>query len=197
MRKLVCALVLTALCAGCGAVKKKEVVLSPPAQPNDGAVITPAAAPSFLLRDQSGKLVGPQQDRGHWTIVTFLYTHCPDVCPLVTNQLAAAQRVDTDLRVIAVSVDPKRDTPAAVHHFLAEHHTGPLFRYVIGSEPKLAHVWALYHVASQPGPNGTVTHSTYEILIDPKGRERVFFDAKVTAHDVTSMLHQLDKGAPA
>jgi len=186
-RLVLVALVLVV--AGCGA--RKATVSSPPAPRNDGDVITPSPAPSFLLRDQASHLVGPQQERGHWTIVTFLYVHCPDVCPLVTNQLAAAQRVDTDLRVIAVSVDPKGDTPSAVRHFLAVHHTGPLFRYVVGSPTQLAHVWTLYHVASTAGPNGTVTHSTFEILVDPKGRERVFFDSRVTAHDVTSMLKQL------
>jgi protein SCO1/2 len=193
MKKLVLILATGVLCAGCGSSSPAAVKTPthPPASQNDGAIIQAAPAPAFSLRDQSGRLIGPQQDRGHWAIVTFLYTHCPDVCPLVTNQLAAAQRVSPDLRVIAVSVDPKGDTPAAVRHFLAVHHTGPRFRYVVGSTAALEHVWALYHVASTAGPKGTVTHSTYEILIDPKGRERVFFDSKVTAHDVTSMLKRL------
>ena len=192
MRKRWAVLLTAGVCAGCGGSSHNAILTPTQTGPqNDGAIIQPSPAPHFLLRDQAGRLVGPQQDRGHWTIVTFLYTHCPDVCPLVTNQLAAAQRVEPDLRVIAVSVDPKRDTRAAVKHFLAVHHTGPRFRFVIGSAPALEHVWSIYHVASTAGPNGTVTHSTYEILIDPKGRERVFFDARVKAQDVTSMLKRL------
>ena len=147
--------------------------------------VVPAARPG---REDSS---GPQQERGHWTIVTFLYTHCPDVCPLVTNQLVAAQRVDTDLRVIAVSVDPKRDTPSAVRTFLAAHGAGPRFRFVIGSRAALARVWKRYHVASVAGPKGTVEHSTFEILVDPSGHERVFFDSRVKARDVTSALKNL------
>ncbi len=179
---------LLVLCAGCGATK--QVVISPKAAPASAGVVLnpPQRTPSFLLRDQDAKLVGPQQFRGHWTIVTFLYTHCPDVCPLVANQLAAAQRQNVDLRVIAVSVDPKRDTPAAVKHFIAEHRLGPRFRYTTGTPAALSHVWALYHVASLPGPKGTITHSTFEILIDPQGRERVYFDAKVTARAVLNDL---------
>jgi protein SCO1/2 len=185
MRKLAALLALAAVCAGCGVTTHKVVVGTTQAPQNDGVPLNPpAAAPAFLLRDQAAKLVGPQQDKGHWTIVTFLYTHCPDVCPLVANQLGAAQRQNADLRVIAVSVDPKRDTPAAVKHFLAEHDLGPRFRYVIGSRAALARVWSAYHVASTPGPKGTVTHSTFEILIDPQGKERVYFDARVTAKDV-------------
>jgi protein SCO1 len=172
--------VVVAVCAGCGSTTHK--IDSPPVRQGDGVPLDPPTpAPSFLLRDQSGKLVGPQQNRGHWTIVTFLYTHCPDVCPLIANQLGAAQRRNADLRVIAVSVDPKRDTPPAVERFLADHDLGPRFRYVIGSTAALSRVWTKYHVASTPGPKGTVTHSTFEILIDPQGRERVYFDAQMTA----------------
>ena len=183
MKRLVALLALLALCAGCGSTTHK--VVAPPAPKNDGVPLDPPlAAPAFLLRDQSAKLVGPQQDRGHWTVVTFLYTHCPDVCPLIANQLGAAQRQNADLRVIAVSVDPKRDTPAAVRRFLADHDLGPHFRYVIGSTAALSRVWTRYHVASTPGPKGTVTHSTFEILIDPQGKERVYFDASLTARDL-------------
>ncbi|HZP72848.1 MAG TPA: SCO family protein, partial [Gaiellaceae bacterium] len=176
MKRLL-AVALVFVVAGCGSTKHAQPPTAP-ASSGDGFVLKPPVpAPSFLLRDQSAKLVGPQQDRGHWTIVTFLYTHCPDVCPLVTNQLVAAQRVDSDLRVIAVSVDPKRDTPSAVRTFLSAHRAGPRFRFVIGSRAALARVWKTYHVASQPGPKGTVEHSTFEILVDPTGHERVFFDA--------------------
>ncbi len=188
---LVLALALVLVAAGCGSTTHGTTTVSAPTA-GDGFVLhPPVAAPSFLLRDQAAKLVGPQQDHGHWTIVTFLYTHCPDVCPLVANQLVAAQHVAPGLRVIAVSVDPERDTQSAVRKFLADHGAGPRFRFVIGSRAALARVWKSYHVASQPGPKGTVEHSTFEILVDPKGRERVFFDARVKARDVTSMLKEL------
>lgn len=189
MRRLVAFLALLAVCAGCGPTKHKEIVISAPAPQGDGVPLNPpTAAPAFLLHDQSGKLVGPQLEKGHWTVVTFLYTHCPDVCPLIANNLGAAQRQNADLRVIAVSVDPKGDTPAAVKRFLADHDVGPRFRYVTGSAAALSRVWAKYHVASTPGPKGTVTHSTFEILVDPQGRERVYFDAKMTAKDLLQSI---------
>lgn len=186
-------IVLALACAGCGATPHKEVVGHPPDLTKfTGFVLHPAvAAPPFTLRDQTGKPTGPQQDRGHWTVVTFLYTKCPDVCPLIANQLGAAQRRNAGLRVIAVSVDPKHDTGAARRRFLAAHHLGPRFRFVSGTRAALAPVWARYHIAALPGPQGTVSHSSYEILIDPQGRERVLFDAKVTTRAVLNAIATL------
>ena len=185
-------LALLVLCAGCGTAHEAKVEHPAAPSPGSGFVLhPPVAAPAFTLRDQAGRPTGPQQDRGHWTVVTFLYTQCPDVCPLIANQLGAAQRENAGLRVIAVSVDPKHDTPAARQAFLAAHHLGARFRFVSGTRAALAPVWARYHVAALPGPQGTVSHSSYEILIDPKGRERVLFDAKVTARGVLNAIARL------
>jgi protein SCO1/2 len=186
------AVALLAVCAGCGSTHKAAV--EHPAAPaaETGFVLhPPVAAPTFTLRDQNGRPTGPQQDRGHWTVVTFLYTNCPDVCPLIATQLGAAQRTNADLRVIAVSVDPKHDTAAARTRFVRAHGLGPRFRFVSGARAALTPVWARYHVAALPGPQGTVSHSSYEILLDPRGRERVLFDAKVTAHAVLNAIARL------
>ena len=52
----------------------------------------------------AGNLLGSQSERGHWFVVAFLYTHCPDVCPLIANNLGIAMRKLPDLRVLAISV---------------------------------------------------------------------------------------------
>ena len=193
MKRAALVVLIAALCTGCGAASHKGVVEhGPDLTKFTGFVLRPpVAAPAFTLRDQAGRPTGPQQDRGHWTVVTFLYTKCPDVCPLIANQLGAAQRQNAGLRVIAVSVDPKHDTAAARRKFLAAHHLGPRFRFVSGTRAALAPVWARYHIAALPGPQGTVSHSSYEILVDPQGRERVLFDAKVTARAVLNAIARL------
>ena len=172
--------------AGCGSSKHTA---SPPAPTSNGIVVPGrVAAPHFVLRDQRRRPTGPQLLRGHWLVVTFLYTHCPDVCPLIADQLAAAQRQNADLRVIAVSVDPARDTPAAVRRFLVAHHAGPHFSYVSGTRRILAPVWRSFHVAALPGPQGTVSHSALSILVDRDGRERRLFDSGVTAGEVLAAI---------
>ena len=169
--------------AGCGGSGRHPAV-----RLHSIAIDPPVAAPAFLLRDQSGALIGPQRYRGEWTVVTFLYTHCPDVCPLIASQLIAAQRKAPGLHVVAVSVDPKGDTRSAVKAFLGQHHAGPRFRYVIGSRAALAPVWRKYHIASLPGPAATVSHSAVSILIDQKGRERFLLDSQLTARDVLAAM---------
>jgi protein SCO1 len=185
-------LALVAVLSACGGSSHSEATTTEPASPSAGFVLTDQTpAPSFRLRDEQNRLVGPQTYRGRWVVVTFLYTHCPDVCPLIANQLAAAGRQDAGLRVLAVSVDPARDTLAAVRTFLRAHHAGPNFHYVIGKRPALAHVWGLYHVAALAGPSGTVSHNAISVLIDPKGHERVLFDSQVTARAVLDAMRTL------
>ncbi len=187
MRRAAIALAVAACCAGCGGAAKPAF--------RGTELVPPPRAPNFALSDQDGRTVTVAGQRGHWAVVTFLYTHCPDVCPLIAASLNGALRSDAGrsagLRVLAVSVDPVRDTQAAVRSYVAAHRLAPAFRFLIGSSSQLARIWAAYHVAAQPGPHGTVTHSTFEILIDPKGDERLLYDATITTDDLVHDLTAL------
>lgn len=95
--------------AGCGGSAKPEL---------RGTELTSRpSAPNFALVDQAGHTVTMAAQRGRWVVVTFLYTRCPDVCPLIAAQLNRALEAnigrEVGLRVLAVSVDPRRDTPKA------------------------------------------------------------------------------------
>jgi protein SCO1/2 len=185
---------LLALCAGCGSSSS-----SGQGSRFRGTELTPPSpAPQFSLRDQSGRTVSLAAQRGHYVVVTFLYTHCPDVCPVIAGNLnralatAAARRAG--LRVLAVSVDPQRDTAAAVRRYVGEHRLLPAFRYLIGTRAQLARVWRAYHVAAQPGPKNTVTHSTFELLLDPQGRERLAYDSTMKTGDIVNDLMRIEAG---
>ena len=87
-------------------------------------------------------------------LVTFLYTNCPDICPLITSNLRVAQnlmgpRTASKVQIIAVSVDPRGDTPKAVAAFLARHEMTGRMQYLIGSAPELARVWKAWGVGSR------------------------------------------------
>jgi protein SCO1/2 len=187
--RLLLAISLGLVCAACGS---QAHTTTPPTSKTRGfALEPPVAAPAFALRDQDGRLMGPVQLRGHWYVVAFLYTHCPDVCPVIASNLGVALRRLPGLRVLAISVDPKNDTQASVKVFLRAHDLPSRFRYVTGTHAELAPVWARYHVAATAGPRPIVSHTAFELLVDPQGRERVLYDAQVQAadiaHDVTAL----------
>ena len=194
MTRFAALLVLGLLCGACGA-QTQHAVSGQGSTTNRGFVLKPpVVAPAFALRDQDGRLTGPTRMRGHWYVVAFLYTHCPDVCPVIASNLGVALRRLPDLRVLAVSVDPKGDTPASVKAFLRNHNLPPRFRYVTGTRAELAPVWARYHVAATAGPKPIVSHSSFELLVDPQGRERVLYDAQVQASDVARDVAALAGG---
>jgi protein SCO1/2 len=129
--------------------------------------------------------------------VTFLYTHCPDVCPLIaTNLNEALRRLSpaerAQVRVLAVSVDPAGDTPRAVRRFVSQHRLLPQFHYLTGARKQLVPVWRSYGIAVQPaGSSKVVPHSSWELLVSPDGKGRILYDAQVQAGQVVHDLRLL------
>ncbi|MGO9319692.1 MAG: SCO family protein [Solirubrobacteraceae bacterium] len=119
------------------------------------AVLTPAEqAPALELRNYLGQPVNIDSYRGKAVLVTFLYTNCPDICPLITSNLRVAlnlmgPKTASKVQVIAVSVDPRGDTPKAVAAFLARHEMTGRMQYLIGSARELARVWKAWGVGSE------------------------------------------------
>ena len=137
--------------------------------------------------------------RGRWVFLTFLYTHCPDVCPLTAEHLnnVLAQLPPEDrrsIRILAVSVDPKGDTPAAVHRFVNAHRLRPEFRYLVGSRPQLERVWIDYNVVSTLKGAKRLFHSAITALIDPSGHVRLYYTPATERgelHDLKALARDL------
>jgi protein SCO1/2 len=136
-----------------------------------------AATPDFALKDSLGRVVRLSQFRGKAVMLTFIYTHCPDVCPLIVGNLHTAVlrlgAAASKLQIIAVSVDPKGDTPATVKAFLTAHEMTGRMEYLIGSFKQLAPVWRSYGVEVQASPDQrekTVGHSAFVYGITGRGK---------------------------
>jgi protein SCO1/2 len=191
---VVTATAIASLLAGCGATTAAKVEVPPAVKRTfAGAAVTPPRpAQPIALHDAWGKPVTLAGQRGRYALVTFLYVHCPDVCPLIAQNLnTALERLGPKrdrVRVLAVSVDPKGDTPAAVRRYIADRHLVPQFRYLLGTPAQLRKVWAAWHVLAVRASAGVVNHVTYTALIDPSGRERVLYSSSVKAAQV---LHDL------
>ena len=155
-------------------------------------------APDFTLTDgMTGRAVTLSTQRGQVVALTFLYTNCPDVCPLTATRFRAAQaELQADagrVTFIAVSVDPDRDTPQAVQTFSATHGLASNWFYLVGGRAQLSPVWAAYGIGVQAG-SGTVTHNDAVYLIDKSGRERVLLHSEDLAADLANDLRALLRG---
>jgi protein SCO1 len=159
----------------------------------------PVTAADFALRDQHGRLVRLSAQRGKLVLVTFLYTHCTDICPVIANQLNQALRElyhqRTSVRILAVSVDPKGDTPRAVRKFVRDHRLLPEFHYLVGRPAQLARVWQAYNVQVLQRNPESVGHSGYIYLLDRRGKPRVFYSATATVQQVAHDLRLLLRSA--
>lgn len=167
-------------------------------KPLAGTELGATDAPDFTLTDGvSGRAVTLSAHRGQVIALTFLYTTCPDVCPLTATRFRAAQaELQSDasrVTFIAVSVDPDRDTPKAVQDFSTAHGLAANWYYLVGARAQLSPVWAAYGIGVQAGST-TVTHNDAVYLIDARGRERVLLHSEDLARDLTSDLRALLKG---
>lgn len=136
----------------------------------------PLQSPITTGRDNTGASVTVPQE-GRPAVVTFLFASCPTVCPMVATQLAAAldqlpastvEAVD----VVAITVDPTGDSPAAVTKFLERHRLTGRMRYIVGNRQEVAPMWQQWGVEAQPTGNAqTSLHTARVVLIDRRQRQ--------------------------
>jgi len=128
-------------------------------------------APDFELRDQDGERVSMRSLRGNPVIVTFLYTHCEDTCPVQAQTVRGAlDELGHDVPALAIAVDPPNDTPRSARTFLAEQRATGRIDFVLGTEAELRPVWRGFAIQRQ-----TVTeeHNARVTLVDAQGLQRV------------------------
>lgn len=158
-----------------------------------------ARAPAFDLRDESGRRVTMSDLRGETVVVTFLYADCQDTCPLTAQQIRGALDDLGDEtpvpEVLAISVDPNGDTPAAVKRFLVRQRLAGRMRYLTGTREQLEPVWRAYGI--RPQGEG-FEHSASTVVVDGDGRQRIgYLTAQLTPAALAADLRVLSAGAPS
>jgi protein SCO1 len=201
-----CAVLLTLSLAACGGSGAKDPAgaagASPPARASaragpasfDGPTLSsPATAPPLRLRNYKGREVNLAAYRGKAVLLTFIYTHCHNECPLIASDLHEALGMlgprSREVQVIGVSTDPKGDTPGSVRAFLAAHEMTGRMQYLIGSRATLMPVWRAWHIsASLPGGRDVVSHTALVYGISASGKIVTVYPANfapaAVAHDV-------------
>jgi protein SCO1/2 len=160
----------------------------------DGPTLSrPALAPPLRLPNYRGREVALRAYRGKAVLLTFVYTHCHDVCPTIVARLHEALVMlgsrAREVQVIGVTVDPKGDTPAAISSFLAEHEMTGRMQYLTGSRGQLTPVWRQWNIsAANPTAHDAVDHTALVYGISASGRVMTVYPANFTpaniAHDV-------------
>lgn len=131
--------------------------------------------PTFTLTNQSGDTVRSQDLRGHAAVVSFLFTSCHDVCPLMTGQLALVQaRLEADglaprVRFVSITVDPATDTPGVLARFAAGFRANlATWHFLTGPPDEVARV--LRDLGVLTGSGGPAGHTSAVLFVDGEGR---------------------------
>jgi protein SCO1/2 len=154
----------------------------------EGAVMPSGLrAPDFRLRDQDGEEITMRGLRGEPVVVTFLYTHCEDTCPVQAQTVRGAlDLLGHDVPAVAVAVDPPRDTERSARAFLSEQRALGRIDFALGTERELRPVWDGFHISPQ---SVTQEHQARFTLVDARGFQRVGYPGfaatpEALAHDL-------------
>jgi|SRR4051794_11514252 len=158
-------------------------------------VAAPAAIGGpFQLTDQAGDTVTDQNLKGRPTLIFFGFTHCPDVCPTSLFEISEVLRAmgkDADrVNAYFVSVDPERDTKAAMKDYLASF--DPHLKGLTGDPEAVAKVLSAYRVYARKVPlkdgDYIMDHTALIYLMDREGRFVSPFNMKRSPEQAASEL---------
>jgi protein SCO1/2 len=149
-------------------------VSQPVSQPYSVATVMPVPRdlPAISLVDHAAQPFGNQQLEGEWTLLFMGFTNCGHVCPMTMARLRAIKgSLERPVKVLFVSVDPGRDTPAVIDKYV--HNFDPEFVGVTGQPQELAVLAAALGApfyVEQTEDRYTVDHSGAIFIIDPAGK---------------------------
>ena len=141
----------------------------------------PDIAPPFRLVNQFGDSVGLSDMAGKVVVLTFLYTGCPDICPLTTETLRRAHLLlgndSSGIEMVAISVDSEHDSVERAYQYSDERDMLNRWHYLVGSEEQLKPIWKSYWVAPIRDATNSVAdppgdgHDDGHIVLKPGTRD--------------------------
>lgn len=150
----------------------------------------------FVLTAGSGEDFALNSVRGRIVLLSFGYTHCPDICPLTLARyravLNALGKQARELQPILITVDPTRDTPAKLQAYVR--YFDPRIIGLTGTSAQLSVVERQYGAVasiSGSGDKSEVSHSDYVYLLDDLGRVRRLYDQQASVADMVAEVRAL------
>ncbi|OYW81364.1 MAG: photosynthetic protein synthase I [Asticcacaulis sp. 32-58-5] len=149
----------------------------------------------FVMVDQNGQTVTEDILKGKWSAVFFGFTYCPDICPLTLQHLNAVQKElgdkGKDFQIVFVTVDPERDSPAAMKSYIES----PGFPGgVIGltGTPEqvdvIAKAYRATYSKSGEGEDYTMNHTAVIYLMNPDGQFVLPLGREISPKDSADMI---------
>lgn len=150
--------------------------------------------PAFALTDQSGKPFGLAELQGKVWVADFVFTRCPQVCPLLTGHMAEVQKRAAGLgpgfQLVSISVDPTYDTPEVLTRYMQKRHldrsnwhflTGPTDEAI-----QKVVTDGFKEMLDRDGSKGpqdfmSIVHGGHFVLVDGTGQIRGYYDANEPA----------------
>ncbi len=162
-----------------GSTAWSHIPIPPKAPDAIGRRVVKIAVPDFKLKDQQGNPFDFAKARGKLVLVTFIYTTCTDVCPLLTAKFAAIQRTlearkNHDYLLLSITTDPETDTSSTLRQY-ADRYKADFSRwsFLTGSRAELAKVWKNFGVNVVKNQSGQVQHITFTTLVDRQSERRI------------------------
>jgi len=141
--------------------------------------------PEMALVDQNGEPFDRSGLVGRTSIVDFVYTRCPAICPLLSQKMAILQdRYDgagDDIQLVSISVDPEHDTPDVLRDYSGRYGADPSrWRFLTGDADEVNRVVVRGFRQAMGEPQETpagidVMHSNHFVLVDRTGTIRGFY----------------------
>jgi protein SCO1 len=156
-------------------------------------------APPFVLTSQDGKRVALADLRGKVVAVAFIYTGCPDICPMLTEKMVRVQDAlgpafGAKVAFVSISLDPEHDTPAVLKDYAQAWGAKPGgWLFLTGSVDAVRDVSRRYGVYFAKKEDGSVDHTQLTSLVDANGQMRVQylgarFDSEEFRRDLLSLV---------
>ncbi|OFX15578.1 MAG: hypothetical protein A2V59_08230 [Armatimonadetes bacterium RBG_19FT_COMBO_69_19] len=157
------------------------------------------AAPEVSLTDQHNRPVRLSAFRGRLVLLTFIYTRCPDVCPLTTASLARVQRAarargwwERDAVFLTVTTDPRHDAPGVLMAYARRFKADvPGWYFLSGPAARVRAVLEAYGVEVRAARGGLQEHTLPTFVIDRRGIVLGAYGANPDPNDVLSDLEHL------
>lgn len=183
-RLVVAATMLIAAALGVATYWYADARRAPSPAINGYVLAQPRALPAVELVDEHARPFTPADFAGHWSLLYFGYTYCPDICPLTLVELARAKErlagepPGEDVEYYLVSVDPKRDTPERLREYVA--YFDASFHGLSGDHGALAALTQATETVfdvpeGQDADHYLVSHSSNVVLLNPRGEVHAVF----------------------